>query len=690
MAFRDGLGERRLTRDSAGASVEVLCLRKELAAVPSFEFALRERITRLAGFRHAYYGRVRGSERSTEFDHALTIASDATAGIRLSALLDTAHEQRLPVDLDVALCLIRQLVPAVAILHETARDVAHGALGPERLIVTPNGRLLIVEYVLGSALEQLLFTRERYWTELRVALPRVAGLPRFDHVADVTQIGVTALSLILGRTLADDEYPLRIGEVLATAVATSNRGEKSPLPSGIRSWLQRALQLDARSSFPSAIEARAEFERVLADSGHEASPQSLDAFMKRYHANETHAEPQVASSVKPAAAPLALSTPQPSPAVSVPVASTMLPVAVPSVQPQPPVVPRPSAPASAMASIQPAAAAHIPAVVEKKEWLSPATEAKTVASKVTAEVDKPTLSEALSVTGGPEGPHYAIEPLKVPATRARRGIVKIAASAAVGVVVLGVVGLVGARRFWAVTPPPQATGTLVVTTNPAGAEAFVDDVRRGSTPITLELLAGTHRIELRGYGDSRIVPVTIAPGQQVAQYIDLPVALPPAEPRPEVAATPPPPAERAITETPASGPGWIAVNGKVEVQLFEDGHLLGTSAIERIMVPAGRHDLEIVNELIGYRGTRSVQVSPGKVTNVSVDLPKGSMAVNALPWAEVWMDGNKIGETPIGNFAVPIGSHDVVFKHPDFGERRETVLVTLKSPVRLSVDMRKP
>ena len=690
MAFRDGLGERRITRDSAGASVEVLCLRKELAAVPSFEFALRERITRLAGFRHAYYGRVRGSERSTEFDHALTIASDATPGIRLSALLDTAHEQRLPVDLDVALCLIRQLVPAVAILHETARDVAHGALGPERLIVTPNGRLLIVEYVLGSALEQLLFTRERYWTELRVALPRVAGLPRFDHVADVTQIGVTALSLILGRTLADDEYPLRIGEVLATAVATNDLGEKSPLPSGIRSWLQRALQLDARSSFPSAIEARAEFERVLADSGHEASPQSLDAFMKRYHANETHVEPQVPSSVKPAVAPLILSTPQPSPAVSAPAASTMLPAVVPSVQPLPPVVPRPSAAASTVAISQPVAAAHIPPVVEKKEWLSPATEAKTVARKATSEVDKPTLSEALSVTDGSQGPHYATEPLKVPASRARRAIVKIAASAALGVVGLGAVGLVGARRFWAVTPPPQATGTLVVATNPAGAEAFVDDVRRGSTPITLELLAGTHRVELRGYGDSRTIPVTIAPGQQVAQYIDLPVAPPPAEPRPEVTAPPPPPAERAITETPASGPGWIAVNGKVEVQLFEDGHLLGTSAIERIMVPAGRHDLEIVNELIGYKGTRSVQVSPGKVTTVSVDLPKGSMAVNALPWAEVWMDGNKIGETPIGNFAVPIGSHDVVFKHPDFGERRETVLVTLKSPVRLSVDMRKP
>jgi hypothetical protein len=316
-------------------------------------------------------------------------------------------------------------------------------------------------------------------------------------------------------------------------------------------------------------------------------------------------------------------------------------------------------------------------------WLSATAEPKPAASKTASEVEKPTLSEALSDS------HHT-GPLKVPADRARGGIVKIAASAAIGLVVIAAIALIGARRFWAATPAPPATGTLVVTTNPAGAEAFVDDVRRGNTPITLELLAGTHRVELRGHGDPRVIPVTIAPGQQVAQYVDLPIAPPPAEPRPEVAAAPPAPPERAATDAPANGPGWIAVSGKVEVQLFEDGHLLGTSKIERIMVPAGRHDLEIVNELIGYRGTRSVQVSPGKVTTVTVDFPKGSMAINALPWAEVWMDGNKIGETPIGNFAVPIGSHDVVFKHPDLGEQRETVLVTLKNPVRLSVDMRKP
>ena len=65
------------------------------------------------------------------------------------------------------------------------------------------------------------------------------------------------------------------------------------------------------------------------------------------------------------------------------------------------------------------------------------------------------------------------------------------------------------------------------------------------------------------------------------------------------------------------------------------------------------------------------------------------MNINAQPWAEVWVDGQRIGETPIGNLSRPVGPHEVVLRHPEFGERRETVIVTLKQPARLGVDMRK-
>jgi hypothetical protein len=189
-----------------------------------------------------------------------------------------------------------------------------------------------------------------------------------------------------------------------------------------------------------------------------------------------------------------------------------------------------------------------------------------------------------------------------------------------------------------------------------------------------------------------VIPIMIAPGQEVAQFVDLPALPPPSVVLPVPAREPPAPVERAAAaaDVPTTGPGWISISGKVEVQLFEGGHLLGSSKIEKIMMPSGRHDLEIVSELLGYRGTKSIQVAAGKVTIIPVDLPKGTIAINALPWAEVWVDGAKIGETPIGNFAIAVGSHDVVFRNPELGEKRETVLVTLKDPVRLSVDMRKP
>src|SRR5262249_59443044 len=51
--FRDGLGERRRATDSTGTEVvERLCLRSDLTKLPAFEFALRERASRLAPFRH--------------------------------------------------------------------------------------------------------------------------------------------------------------------------------------------------------------------------------------------------------------------------------------------------------------------------------------------------------------------------------------------------------------------------------------------------------------------------------------------------------------------------------------------------------------------------------------------------------------------------------------------------------------
>ena len=82
-------------------------------------------------------------------------------------------------------------------------------------------------------------------------------------------------------------------------------------------------------------------------------------------------------------------------------------------------------------------------------------------------------------------------------------------------------------------------------------------------------------------------------------------------------------------------------------------------------------------------------MTPGETSAMKVDPPKGSLSLNATPWAEVWIDGERAGETPIGNVQLSIGQHEVVFRHPELGERRFTPTVTLSAPARVTADFRR-
>ncbi len=728
VAFADGLGERRHLVDPTGNEKwELLCLRQELAEVPSFEFALRERVSRLSSFRHAYYGRVRAIERLTDREKTLAVVSDMTPGVRLSDLLARTDERKLGLDINTALCLIRQLVPAVAILHETARDVAHGALGPERLVVTSNARLVVVEYALGAALEQLRFSQERYWHDLRIALPRTVGLPRFDQRADVTQIGIVALSLILGRPLKDDEYPARIGDVVASTWALSSRGGYEPLPAGLRAWLGRALQLDARNAFASALEARTELDKVLGDSDYLALPGSLEAFLGRYHESEgARARVQDVRAPEPPReikdvsreakdrprevkdTPREVKDPPPAPPPAFEVQSF-----AEAIKPQ-----RSPTPVPPAQSATPKAGAPL------------STPPRPVAPPAPVPRAVPPPFEMASFGG-------VSTDVPVDETPAWKRPMALAIAAAVILVAAG--GWFFGRGDVGAAPEAAQTGTLVLTTNPPGARAIVDGEARGATPITLSLSPGAHTVELMGAGTPRTIPVTITAGAETAQYIELP-ATPVAAAVGELRVrTDPPGARVSIDGVPrgvsptlvsdlapgehsvllesdlgavrqvvtveagttaslvvplaaaegAPVSGWVSVSSPIEVQLLEGDRLIGTSLSERIMVSAGRHEITFVNEALGFRLARTVQVGPGKVAAVALEIPQGTVAINAQPWAEVWIDGEKSGETPLGNLSLRIGAHSVLFRHPELGEQQHTVVVKAGVVTRLSVDMRK-
>jgi hypothetical protein len=690
--FEDGLGKRHQTVDAGSQPLEILTLREELTAVPSFEFALRERASRLAGFRHACYAHVRGVDKAGS---TLAVVSDRVQGLRLSQLLTVAEQQLLPVEIDAALCLIRQLVQALALLHEQVPDVCHGALALERIVVTPNARAVVVEHVLGAALGQLLYSRERYWKDLRIAMPPRAGSPRFDRRADVTQLGAVSLALILGRPLAADDYPARIAEIVERVGAVSATGGLEPLPEGIRAWLSRTLQLDPRSSFASAVEARAELDAVLRDTDYTAAPSAVENLLAQYEAcvpADGHAAPQ----------------PQPAPVAAAP-------------KPQPPAAPKSASPSSPSVKIEvPVPQPPAPAV---QSHTQPPARHESGTHRIAAPPPAPAR---------PAHVHEEDE-AAIPVKRSSR---RPLTAAAIGLLVVASAGVLASRSY--LIPASDAeTGTLAVSTNPAGVAVVIDGKPRGATPLTASRSAGDHVLELVvSETERRKIPLKITAGGQVSQFIELPKA--PALGKLQVRTEPSgakvtvdghvfgrapvtieglTPGEHlvvlenelgSVKETvvieagttaslvvPMTAPhgapvsGWIAVHAPADVQILENGRLLGSSKSERIMVTVGRHELEFVNEALGYRATQTVQVAPGQVASVRPEWPKGALALNALPWADVFVDGKLVGETPIGNIAVPIGPHEIIFRHPELGEHRATTIVTFGTPARLSVDLRK-
>jgi hypothetical protein len=104
------------------------------------------------------------------------------------------------------------------------------------------------------------------------------------------------------------------------------------------------------------------------------------------------------------------------------------------------------------------------------------------------------------------------------------------------------------------------------------------------------------------------------------------------------------------------------------------------------MLPVGKHELVIGSAELGFSETRTVEIGPGHTTILTVKTPEGKVNINARPWANVSVDGQAIGQTPLADVSLPVGRHEVVFQHPDFGERRETIIVGLKELTRVGVD----
>ena len=257
--FRDGLGIRYIRTEGSDDQVEVL---RPLWDVGAMQNAIRQRVVRLATFRQARFVPVRAAEVPRDDASTLEVISDYVQGHRLYQYLEAAQTGVVSVEISTAIHVLRELLGALALLHES-RGVTHGAVGPERVLITPKGRVVVADYVLGPAIERLEFSRPRLWREFRIPVPTGKGAPALDGKADVLQVGMTALALLLGRPIDLTEYPDRVDGLVASLSQTQRGDGRSPVPAALIDWLRRALLRDANGKFGSVSDARLSLEAVL-------------------------------------------------------------------------------------------------------------------------------------------------------------------------------------------------------------------------------------------------------------------------------------------------------------------------------------------------------------------------------------------------------------------------------------------
>jgi len=276
---------------------------------------------------------------------------------------------------------------------------------------------------------------------------------------------------------------------------------------------------------------------------------------------------------------------------------------------------------------------------------------------------------------------------------ARRAFPRRTLTGVLTVMILGIAAIPYGLQRYARVP---ALGTLIIESTPIGRQVVVDGVPRGVTPATITLAQGDHLVLVGEGANTVTLPVTTRPGEQLRQNVVFQgdagsPGTGPLTAASDASVVPAPVnVDRAPAPSPApKGGGWLAVTGTIPVRILENGVLLGSSETPRVMLPSGAHTLDLRNDDLGFHDTRKVEIAEGKTMALSLVLPRSVLHVNAVPWAEVSIDGTRAGETPIGNYALSIGTHQVVFSHPQYGERRQSVIVTAGTPARVSVDFTK-
>ncbi len=212
--------------------------------------------------------------------------------------------------------------------------------------------------------------------------------------------------------------------------------------------------------------------------------------------------------------------------------------------------------------------------------------------------------------------------------------------------------------------PMDTSGSLYILSDPTSSKVVLDGVYRGTTPLTLNNLAsGTHIVELdhAGYYDWKSTVDVPAGGTKTVSG--------------------------TLNPLPVSNVGWVYVSSSpggaaVTLDGTNYGQTPASGSLKLNNIGTGSHTVTIT--LAGYTPyTTTVNVNANTVSEVNALLqstgPKpgmGALSVSSTPaGANVLVDNNFVGITPLTLPEIPAGSHVVTVRLGGYQDYETTISV---------------
>lgn len=239
--------------------------------------------------------------------------------------------------------------------------------------------------------------------------------------------------------------------------------------------------------------------------------------------------------------------------------------------------------------------------------------------------------------------------------------------------VLDIMPLIGQELLTGVRPPdpvrpaqrivPPVAGTtgssyLSIEGTPAGADARINGQRIGQTPVQFYALApGRYTVTVAASEHEEFTrEVIIEPGKRHRLSYSLA-------------------AFGKITIKGEPKGAVVSVNGKE----------IGKTPFENVGLPAGKYSVRISRD--GYTGhNENITLASGAVREIVYHLYAVlKITISSMPeGAEVRIDGKKAGETPLADFTVTEGEHNIAIARMGYETVRQHVAVSPSAPVSIS------